>query len=452
MTSTADTRAAVAKLQADGASAQAVAAFEAKLAMLADPSAGMLPGDELEPLGDVPALADVEADPGALDAVAVIKLNGGLGTSMGLQAPKSTVVAKDGRTFLDVIATQVLALRERHGVRLPLVLMNSRTTRPPSLELLGEHRGLERDDVPQDFLQGREPKLLADSLQPAEWPADPALEWYPPGHGELYVALAGTGTLAKLLDAGYRYAFVSNADNLGAVADPRVATWLQAEEVPFAMEVVRGTAADRKGGHLATREGRLVLRETAQTPPGDASFTDVERWRWYNTNNLWVDLRTLDALLRERPAGPELPLIVNRKTVDPTDSSSPQVLQLESAMGAAVGAIDGARPIHVPRSRFVPVKTTNDLLVLRSDAYTLEDDGRVTPAFDGEAPPTVTLDDTHFKHLRGFEERFAHGAPSLRAARALTVEGDVRFGADVTVEGDVTVTGPADLADGTVLR
>lgn len=449
---TTQTDAAVAKLEADGASEEAVAAFRMKLEQLADPAAGMLPGEELEPVGDVPALADVEADPRALDGVAVIKLNGGLGTSMGLQAPKSTVVAKEGRTFLDVIAVQVLALRERHQVRLPLVLMDSRTTRPPSLEILRAHAGLERDDVPPDFLQGREPKLLAETLEPAEWPADPALEWYPPGHGELYVALAGTGTLARLLDAGYRYAFVSNADNLGAVADARVATWVRDEQVPFAMEVVRGTAADRKGGHLALRDGRLVLRETAQTPPGDPSFTDVERWRWYNTNNLSVDLRALDALLRERPAGPELPLIVNRKTVDPTDPASPEVLQLESAMGAAVGAIDGARPIHVPRARFVPVKTTNDLLVLRSDAYALEDDGRVVPAFEGEAPPTVTLDGEHFKLLPGFEERFRGGAPSLRAARSLTVTGDVRFGAGVTIEGDVTVEGPRTVADGETLR
>src|SRR4051812_49478623 len=137
--------------------------------------------------------------------------------------------------------------------------------------------------------------------------------------------------LDALLDAGIDWAFLSNSDNLGATVDPRIPAYAEANAIPFVMEVVRGTPADRKGGHIARRrdDGRLVLRETAQTPPGDDSFTDVERWRFYNTNNLWVDLRRLAAMLEEHPAGPDLPLIVNRKTVDPRDPASPPVLQLE---------------------------------------------------------------------------------------------------------------------------
>jgi UTP--glucose-1-phosphate uridylyltransferase len=441
---------ALERMRADGASAPALAAFARRLAQLERPDAGLLPGDALEPLGDVPALADLE-EPGddALDGVAVLKLNGGLGTSMGLSAPKSTVVAKDGRTFLDVIARQVLALRERSGARLPLVLMDSPATRDASLAALDP--AVRDGALPPDFLQGREPKLLADTHEPVAWPADPALEWCPPGHGELYVALAGSGMLRALLDEGFTTAFVSNADNLGAVADPRIAAWVARERVPFAMEVVQGTAADRKGGHLARRDGRIVLRETAQVPEGDTSFGDVERWRWYNTNNLWIDLRALAELMERDPAGPELPLIVNHKTVDPSDPSSPAVLQLENAMGAAIGAIAGARAVHVGRDRFVPVKTTDDLLVLRSDAYELGADGQLRPAFEGD-PPFVALDPALYKLLAGFEARFPDGAPSLRGATRLRVEGDVRFGADVVVEGDVTVHGPGAVAAGTILR
>ena len=213
-----------------------------------------------------------------------------------------------------------------------------------------------------------------------EWPADPELEWCPPGHGDIYTALAASGTLDALLGAGLRYAFVSNSDNLGALADVRIAAWLAAEQVPFALEAVRGTPADRKGGHLARYQGRVVLRETAQVPDGDTSFTDVERWRWYNTNNIWIDLRALKELQAADPAAPDLPLIVNRKTVDPRDPASTPVIQLESAMGAAIGSIPGARAIHVPRSRFAPVKTTDDLLVVRSDAYQLTSDGQMRPA------------------------------------------------------------------------
>ena len=99
-------------------------------------------------------------------------------------------------------------------------------------------------------------------------------------------------------------------------------------------------------------------------PDGDTSFTDVERWRWYNTNNIWIDLRALQDLQAADPAAPDLPLIVNRETVDPRDPASTPVIQLESAMGAAIGSIPGARAVHVPRSRFAPVKTTDDLLVV----------------------------------------------------------------------------------------
>jgi UTP--glucose-1-phosphate uridylyltransferase len=447
---------AIAKLHADGAGPAVVAAFRRRLEQLADPAAGMLRGDELEPVADVPALEDLAAPAPAaaaalLDRLAILKLNGGLGTSMGLRGPKSLIDVKPGRTFLDVIAAQVLALRARHhGARLPLVLMDSFATRQATLAALQRHPGLAAD-VPPDFLQSREPKLDPETLEPVAWPADPALEWCPPGHGDLYVALAASGMLAALRGAGYDWAFMSNSDNLGAEADPRICAWAEAEGVPFVMEVVRGTAADRKGGHLARRDGRLVLRETAQAPDDDPSFADVDRWRYYNTNNLWIDLRALERLMAEQPGGPDLPLIVNRKTVDPTDPASPAVLQLETAMGAAIGAIDGARALCVPRTRFAPVKTTDDLVVVRSDAYDLGDDGHLSPAFAGD-PPVVALDPMFFRRLPDAERRFPHGPPSLRRCRSLTVRGDVTFGAGVVVEGEVELDGPAAVPDGEVLR
>src|SRR3954470_18332892 len=265
--------AALDKMRAAGAHPAELAAMTRRLEQLDDPQAGRLPGDLLEPLPDLPQLEDLpEPSPErareVLDGLAVLKLNGGLGTSMGLSGPKSLLQVKPGMSFLDVIATQVLALRERYGARLPLILMNSSSTQGPSLEVLQRYDGLRAQDVPLDFLQGREPKLRADDLAPVEWPANPDLEWCPPGHGDLYTALAATGTLDRLLDAGLRWCFVSNSDNLGALADVRIAAWVADEGVPFAMEAVRGTAADRKGGHLALRDGQVVLRETAQVPDG----------------------------------------------------------------------------------------------------------------------------------------------------------------------------------------
>jgi UTP--glucose-1-phosphate uridylyltransferase len=447
--------AVLAKAEAGGARAAELAALRKRLRQLGEEQAGRLPSAVLEPLADLPRLDELpEPPPGqardVLGRLVIVKLNGGLGTSMGLSGPKSLIEVKPGTSFLDVLATQVLALRQRHGARLPLVLMNSAATRDPSLDALRGHDGLRVPGVPLDFLQGREPKIGADDLMPVQWPADPELEWCPPGHGDIYTALAASGMLGALLGAGLCYAFVSNSDNLGALADVRIAAWLAAEQVPFALEAVRGTPADRKGGHLARYQGRVVLRETAQVPDGDTSFTDVERWRWYNTNNIWIDLRALKDLQAADPAAPALPLIVNRETVDPRDPASTPVIQLESALGAAIGSIPGARALHVPRSRFAPVKTTDDLLVVRSDAYQLTGDGQMRPSFDGPGP-VVTLDKDYYKLLSDFEQRFPAGAPSLRRCRRFEVEGDVTFGAGVMAMGDVYVTGPRHVPDGQVL-
>jgi UTP--glucose-1-phosphate uridylyltransferase len=436
--------AAEAKMGAAGQPEGAIRAFRSGYERLLAGESGMLPSDELEPAGDVPALAELPQADGAsaLEHVAVIKLNGGLATSMGLRSPKSLLEAREGRSFLDIIIGQTVELRRRYGIRLPLVLMNSEATQEETLKALAQHPEL-GDDLAPDFLQSMIPKVEAETLAPVSWAREPALEWCPPGHGDVYGALERSGTLATLLDRGFRYAMISNADNLGATLDPRIAAHVVAEEAPFLMEVVEGTEADRKGGHLARRraDGRLVLRETAQTPPEDLdSFRDFRRWRYYNTNNLWIDLRALARMLDASGGVLELPLIINRKTVDPRDPQSPPVLQLESAMGAAIGSFPGAGLLLVPRTRFVPVKTTDDLLVLRSDVYSLTDDLRVEPSPErGERLPFVELDPSFYKLLDDFEARFPAGPPSLVHADRLVVRGDVTFGAGVVVRGAAAI-------------
>jgi UTP--glucose-1-phosphate uridylyltransferase len=361
---------------------------------------------------------------------------------------------------LEIIIGQTLELRRRHGVRLPLVLMNSASTREPTLAALAEHPEVALAAVPPDFLQSVVPKLDPDTLAPASWPAAPALEWNPPGHGDLYPSLRGSGILDALLEQGFRYAMIANADNLGATVDPRIPAYLARERIPFLMEVVQGTEADRKGGHLARRrsDGQLVLRETAQTPRDDQeSFRDYRRWRWYNTNSLWFDLTALAERLAD-DRGLELPVILNRKTIDPRDPASPAVLQLESAMGAAIGSFPGARLLCVPRSRFVPVKTTDDLLLLRSDVYTLDDRFHLVPNTDPAHPdgrlPYVELDPRHYKLIDDFERRLPDGPPSLRDAERLVVHGDVTFGGGVVVRGAVTINArePWVIEAGTVLE
>jgi UTP--glucose-1-phosphate uridylyltransferase len=453
-------RAAIDKMRGAGAYEEAIRAFEYAYRRLESGGNAVLPTAELEPAGDAPALKDLpDADPSsALASVALIKLNGGLATTMGLQQPKSLMEARDGRSFLEIIVGQALALRRRYDVGLPLVLMDSDSTREPTLKELARHPELEHEGLAPDFLQSVVPKLDAETLAPVSWPKAPALEWNPPGHGDVYGALRRSGMLGALLERGIRYAMISNADNLGSRVDARIAAYVAAREIPFLMEVVQGTEADRKGGHVARRRsnGQLVLRETAQTPSEDEeSFRDYRRWRYYNTNSLWIDLQVLSETLDRSDGVLELPLIVNHKTVDPRDASSTPVIQLESAMGAAIESFPGASLLLVPRTRFAPVKTTDDLLVLRSDVYEVADDMDVTPVNGGGGSlPYVELDKRFYRLIDDFERRFPDGPPSLRDATRLVVHGDVTFGANVRVRGavELDVSEPTEVTSGSLLE
>jgi UTP--glucose-1-phosphate uridylyltransferase len=435
------------KMAEAGVDPVAIDVFEHYYRLVESGETGMVPESTIEPV-DIPALADADL-PDTTDGLAgtvVVKLNGGLGTSMGLEAAKSLLEVRDGLSFLDIIARQVLWARKTYGVALPLLFMDSfRTSRDTTTALRGYDLAV--GDLPLDFLQNKEPKLRADDLTPVTWAADPDLEWCPPGHGDLYTALRGSGLLDRLIDAGYARAFVSNSDNLGATPDPRVAEWFARSGAPFAIEAVRRTPSDRKGGHFARRtsDGRLVLRETAQTLDEDKeALADLSRHRFASTNNLWLDLAALREELERRHGILGLALIRNTKTVDPSDPDSPEVIQIESAMGAAIEVFEGAQLVEVERARFVPVKTTNDLLVLRSDCYRLDESHHLVLDEGLDQVPFVDLDSRYYKLVHRFDERFPDGAPSLRAAERLVVHGDWTFGADVRVIGSVELDDPGE--------
>lgn len=427
----------------------AIRIFETYYRQLLQGETGYIPGEQARPVDSIPTYAaldqdDAQAGRAAMARAVVLKLNGGLGTSMGMSGPKSLLPVKDDLTFLDIIVHQVEHLRRETGARLPLVLMNSFSTQAATEDALQALNW--QQDIPRTFLQHMMPKIRADNLEPATWLDDPQKEWCPPGHGDIYPALVSSGLLSKMLDAGYEYLFVSNSDNLGALLDAHILGHMARHNVPFLMEVAERTAADRKGGHLAQRaNGRLILREISQCPPAElTAFQNIERYGYFNTNNLWIHLPALQAVLDANDGLLPLPLIRNEKPVDPTCPGSYAVYQLETAMGAAIARFDGAQALCVPRTRFAPVKKNSDLLVLWSDAYRLTEEYRLELSNGLKTPPLVELDDRFYQQIAELQKRFPDGAPSLTRCRSLQVQGDVYFGADVCVEGNVVLQNPTE--------
>jgi phosphoglucomutase len=418
------------KMKAEGLSGAAILAFKNSYAALSSGSTGMIAEDSIEAATDVPYLeTDIKGKHGPgidlLTQTVVLKLNGGLGTSMGLDKAKSLLTVKGADSFLDLTAKQVIYMRRKFDSNVRFMLMNSFSTSDDTLAFLKKYPELSNDPN-LELMQNKVPKVDASTLGPAAWPQAPSKEWCPPGHGDLYAALSGSGVLDSLLESGIKYMFVSNSDNLGATLDADLL----------------------KGGHLAKRasDGRLVLRESAQCDPADEkAFQDVGKHKFFNTNNLWIRLDKLKEAITAAGGLIPLPMIKNPKTVDPQDDKSTPVLQLETAMGAAIECFEGAGAVVVPRTRFAPVKKCSDLLLLRSDAYVVNEAFNIVlaPSRQGTAP-LIDLDSKKFKLVQQLDAATARGVPSLLHCNRLTVKGCVNLSARCVLRGDVSVSNKAD--------
>ncbi|MGD8883612.1 MAG: UTP--glucose-1-phosphate uridylyltransferase [Desulfobacterales bacterium] len=388
----------------------------------------------------------------ALDHSVRIVLNGGLGTTMGLTGPKALIAAKNGKSFLEIILKQA----ENSGVH--LALMNSFNTHDATLAAISK---LKPSLTPLQFIQHKFPKIQQQDLSPAIWPQNPEQEWNPPGHGDVFTALNTSGTLQRLLERGIQYAFIHNLDNLGARMETGLLGYFSEHQFPFMMEVAEKTPADIKGGHLARhKNGRLILREAAQCPQDEmAAFQDITRYRFFNTNNIWINLNSLDILFKEQNTI-HLPMILNPKTVDPRDEKSSPVFQIETAMGAAISLFDGTTAVRVPRSRFFPVKSCNDLLSLRSDCYVLGEKAnlKINPkrvTANRTDVIKIKLDPNFYSKIDLLEARFQEGLPSLVDCDSLSIEGNVYFERDISIKGSVSIKNtqdaPAVIKKGTII-
>jgi len=391
-----------------------------------------------------------------LRKVAVVKLNGGLGSRMGCWGPKSTLEVREGLTFLDLAARQVEWLNATYNADVPLVLMNSFQTHDDTVRVLGRYAT--HDITVHCVLQSCFPRLDEATMLPIPTapfcPADRAL-WYPPGHGDVWRTLSRSGVLAELLSEGREWLFVSNVDNLGATVDLRIlhalaAGELDREGIDFAMEVTPKTKQDRQGGVLVEYGGRPMLAETAQAPEHmRASLESLRTFRMHNTNNLWASARRVQELVEAGELQP--PVMVDRREVEGI-----RAVQLETTAGAAIASFRRAVGIEVGRSRFLPVKSTSDLLAIQSNLFDVRHGALlVSGARQVASPPVVRLG-PEFTRLRDYAVRFAAGLPDMVELDHLTVSGDVLFGRDVKLRGTVIIVANEgsriDIPDGAVLE
>ncbi|VDD76423.1 unnamed protein product [Mesocestoides corti] len=372
-----------------------------------------------------------------LSHLVVVKLNGGLGTSMECCGPKSLISVSDEQTFLDLTLQQIETLNSRYNLDIPLVLMNSFNTQQDTDAYL--RRITKMNAKIYTFEQNRFPRLseetglpFAKSMQ-LESPHDPA--WYPPGHGDIYRCLDESGLLKKFIKEGKSWMFVSNIDNLGATPDPVILCWLEEQktvngpnQADFVMEVTAKTKADHKGGTLVHYKGELRLLELAQVPKEHMKdFLSPNKFNIFNTNNLWINLESMNSRIRTKTL--QMDLIVNRKAL----KNGMRIIQLEEAVGAAIRSFKKPMGLKVPRSRFLPVKKTSDLVLLKSDLFSSSDGNLIiSPYRSISTLPIVNLS-KHFQSVQDLHQRIPN-IPSMIELNHLTVFGDVTFGKNVVLK------------------
>ncbi|XP_052766080.1 UTP--glucose-1-phosphate uridylyltransferase-like isoform X2 [Mya arenaria] len=370
-----------------------------------------------------------------LDKLVVVKLNGGLGTSMGCKGPKSAIAVRNEFTFLDLNVQQIETLNRKYNTDVPLVLMNSFNTDEDTEKILARYNQVRVNIF--TFTQSRFPRINRESLLPiaTNFGPESAEGWYPPGHGDIYASFYNSGLLEEFIKQGKKYMFISNIDNLGATVDLNILNGLinSEKKLEFLMEVTDKTRADIKGGTLVEYEGKLRLLEIAQVPKDYVDeFKSISKFKIFNTNNLWVNLDAIKRVVEDRSIHMEI--IVNPKTLD----NGVNVIQLETAVGAAIKSFDGAKGINVPRSRFLPVKTTSDLLIIMSNLYSLRAGSlKMNPKRSFPTVPLCKLG-SQFSKVKDFLYRFA-SIPDILELDHLTVSGDVTFGKNVTLKGTVII-------------
>eukprot|EP00180_Rhodochaete_pulchella_P001530 Plantae.Rhodophyta-Rhodochaete_pulchella.ctg2347.p1 GENE.Plantae.Rhodophyta-Rhodochaete_pulchella.ctg2347~~Plantae.Rhodophyta-Rhodochaete_pulchella.ctg2347.p1 ORF type:complete len:497 (+),score=111.04 Plantae.Rhodophyta-Rhodochaete_pulchella.ctg2347:374-1864(+) len=406
------------------------------------------PGDDM--LKPYSTLEEPKDPAGLLKKLAVLKLNGGLGTSMGCKGPKSIIEVRGDTTFLDLTVQQVENINNTHpDANVPLLLMNSFNTDTDTAKIIQKYQNA--NVTITTFQQSRYPRILKDNFEPMplSYKGFDKEHWYPPGHGDFFAALHNSNLVDTLLAQGKEYVFVSNVDNLGATVDLKILKAMDDAKAEYLMELTDKTRADIKGGTLINYEGKSTLLEVAQVPSQHIEeFKSVQKFKVFNTNNVWISLKAIKRLMDADAM--QLDIIAN-----PKSANGQKVIQLETAIGAGISYFDNSCGVNVPRSRFLPVKACSDLMLIQSNLYTMKSGTlQVNPKRMFSSVPVVKLG-PEFKKVAGYMERFK-SIPDIVELDHLTVSGDVFFGKKVVLKGTViVVANPGSkimIPDGAVLE
>ena len=381
----------------------------------------IIPYDKLAPVSD----KDKNT---LLSKLAVCKLNGGLGTSMGCVGPKSAIEIKNGKSFLDIIVDQIHCLNQKYNCNVPLILMNSFNTDLDTKKIIHKYSDILSI---QTFRQNQYPRLRKDSMLPMSPLKFGDQASYPPGHGDFYSSINESGILDQLIADGIEYLFVANADNLGASVDLKILNLMYTSQTPFIMEATDRTRADVKGGTLVhTPDHTLSLLEIAQVSEEHLEeFKSIKKFKIFNTNNIWLNLKSLKEKIEHQAL--TLNVIVNTKIVEHLP-----IIQLETAIGSAISSFEKSLSVNVPRDRFLPVKKTDDLLLVQSNLFLIKDGVLVrNPDRQFNGLPLIRLGE-NFKTVEEYSRRF-QTIPDILELDLLTVVGDVYFGKRNILRGNV---------------
>tara|TARA_Y100001968_G_scaffold95504_1_gene85736 strand:+ start:526 stop:1944 length:1419 start_codon:yes stop_codon:yes gene_type:complete len=355
----------------------------------------------------------------SLKKLAVIKLNGGLGTSMGCDGPKALISITKTKRFIDIIEDQHAALNKKAGMTIPLLMMNSFYT----------HSDMKAHKASLIyFLQHRIPRVIASNLNPLN--TNTMADWAPPGHGNIYLSLYESGLLDHLIEEGKEVAFISNSDNLGATVNDELCNYFISKELDFLMEVTPRTELDKKGGSIGYYNKQLSLLERVQVSKNQLhNFEDMNHFHYFNTNTIWVRLQAIKQAIDSNQL--ELPILINKKTIAKND-----IIQFETAMGSAIRCFKNSECVHVERNRFFPVKKTSDLWLLQSNLVIKNKDGTLHWNTKNKLP-SIQLSH-HYECIKTYQS-LVNVVPDITQLTSLTVNGPIIFEENITLIGDVVI-------------